>query len=252
MNIPASTAAGSLLRDIDLNQRPRNAADVVAEYEKLLPISIYLRSTISAFQWISAVLYAVVAIMGIVDIAIAPTDPKAWVYDDEDDAIMAGFPFASGSIPWYAYISVEAGALIFSLVAALLEWRVYRFSGVGLDLSWPPLSNKNVRMAYKSAALARALKTKSLYGVAYNNYYFSVPLLHLSLTGLFVFHMAAGRQVLKFASVFVVTWIIFAFLLASNYIHGHNKAARFFMSPKYVTYREVETRDVAEVGGDVD
>lgn len=230
---------------IDLNERIRSTREIMAQYRKLTPMRLPLRQTISAFQWISALLFAALGVLAIVDISLADPDPAAWVYDDEDEAILNGAPYAAGAIPWYVYIGFQAAVLIASLFAAILEWYVYGFGGIGLDLMWPPLLDSELRNRYRTNALLRARQSWSLYGVAYNDYYFSAPLLHIATTGLFTFHLFAGRQTLKFTSVWAVMWIVFAFVLASCAIRMYRDSNRMFRDQEMAAYREVEMRTPA-------
>jgi hypothetical protein len=184
--------------------------ELIKHYEKLTPMSLGVRRTVSFFQWASFVLFTILATLSIVEVALADRDPEAWLYDDEDESILNGFPFIEEVIPMGAYLSLQIAVLLLSVVAILIELKIYGWTGAGLDLSTPPLKDVQLRRSLETNALEQARRSFSMYGVAYENYFFLVPIIHATTSVLYVIQIIAQRQSSKFASVWIQCWITVA------------------------------------------
>lgn len=162
------------------------------------------RKIISAFQWISNIVFFCNGIIALVDVCLSPAENQYWLYYNQVEAAAAGYPSVQSNIGWVPYMTLTAISLGFSLAAAFMELRCYSIYAIGLDLKWSIYTYYSYDKKVVLKSLENAQKSFSPHGNCYDNYFYITPLYHIVIFGLIFLHVTYDFNIISFTPVIII------------------------------------------------
>lgn len=167
-------------------------------------INLTRRRIISAFQWISNIVFFCNGIIALVDVCLSPAGNQYWLYYNQASAAAAGYPSVQSNIGWVPYLILTAVSLGFSLTAAFMELRCYSIYAIGLDLKWSIYTYYSYDEKVVIKSLENAQRSFSPHGNCYDNYFYITPLYHIVIFMLIFLHVFYDFNIISFTPVIII------------------------------------------------
>lgn len=162
-------------------------------------MSVNTRWFVNILHWLAFLCFTALSIVSLYDGLAQGSDPKDFVYDDEDDALAAGVEANIGTISEGVYLSLLITCTSLSVLAFVWEWFIYRGTNfMGMDLTY-----NSVDAWSPQCAEMRARSTFIPRGTAYRMMYHSTLLCYVTTLSLFIWHIVQARALNRFSSVLV-------------------------------------------------